>query len=76
MCVLTLQELVQSFDRLCTPDGATPELNVTDLVRDPSVLQDAIEVAKDNVIEWMQAQDQLLAKQAEEQQFVFRVKKP
>jgi plasmid maintenance system antidote protein VapI len=50
-----------------------PELNVAELVQEPSALADAVAISKDSVIEWMELQEALVAKQPEPE-FMFRVK--
>jgi hypothetical protein len=71
---LLLQELVSSFQEVCAEAGkqlGVGELNVADLVQEPGVLQDAVDISKESVIEWMEMQQQLLAQDPD---FVFRVK--
>lgn len=76
---LPAQDLVSSFQAVCSaaaeqlaPAG---ELDVSALVGEPGALADAVDVSKESVIEWMEAQEALLAKQgAAEPEFVFRVK--
>eukprot|EP00878_Enallax_costatus_P016343 GHUV01017143.1.p2 GENE.GHUV01017143.1~~GHUV01017143.1.p2 ORF type:complete len:247 (+),score=116.42 GHUV01017143.1:1209-1949(+) len=71
------QDLVSSFQSLCTAaaDQLVPgDLDVSDLVKDASVLSDAVNISKDSVIEWMEMQEELLAKEPKQSDFVFRVK--
>lgn len=76
-CWCPLQDLVSSFQSLCTAaaEQLVPgDLDVSELVRDASTLSDAVDLSKDSVIEWMEMQEELLAKEPKQSEFVFRVK--
>lgn len=69
-----VQDLVTSFQEVCAEAGkqlGVGELDVSQLVHEPGVLKEAIDISKESVIEWMEMQEQLLAKEPD---FVFRVK--
>lgn len=74
----SFSELVSSFRRVVAADKGEGELDVRSIVGDASVLPDALALAKDSVIEWMEVQETLVQKQerAKEKQFVFQVKAP
>jgi hypothetical protein len=72
-------ELVSSFRRVVAAEaGAGSEIDVRSIVGDAAVLPEALAIAKDNVIEWMEVQESLIQQQerAKEKQFVFKVKAP
>lgn len=65
---------MSSFQEVCAEAGkqlGVGELDVSDLVQEPGVLQAAVDISKESVIEWMEMQQQLLAQDPD---FVFRVK--
>lgn len=67
------QDLVASFQQVCSAaaEQLVPgQLDVADLVKEPSSLSDAVNLSKDSVIEWMEMQEELIAKP----EFVFQVK--
>lgn len=70
--------LVDSFRTVCEQaegNKATGDLDVEQLVKEPGALKEALAISKDSVIEWMELQESLLAKEKEkEAEFVFRVK--
>jgi acetyl-CoA carboxylase carboxyl transferase subunit beta len=76
------EDLVASYTTLCAAGEAASELDVAEAVRrDPDLLQQAVDLAKGSVVEWVEAQDALLARTAgsgngktKEGDFVFRVK--
>lgn len=77
VAALVLQDLVSSFQSLCTAaaDQLVPgELDVSDLVKDASMLSDAVNISRDSVIEWMEMQEELLVREPKQSDFVFRVK--
>jgi acetyl-CoA carboxylase carboxyl transferase subunit beta len=72
-------DLVASYTTLCAAGEAASELDVADAVRrDPELLQQAVDLAKGSVVEWVEAQDALLSRskdgKTKEGDFVFRVK--
>ncbi|KAI8465400.1 MAG: ClpP/crotonase-like domain-containing protein [Monoraphidium minutum] len=70
--------LVASFRRVVAADGGRPEVDVRSLVGDGAALDEALEVSKAGVIEWMEVQESLLQQneRAKEKQFLFKVKAP
>ncbi|KAF8069433.1 accD [Scenedesmus sp. PABB004] len=70
------QDLVSSFQSVCASAAEQlvgGELDVSELVGEPAALDDAVALSKDSVIEWMEVQAELLAKEPAPE-FVFRVK--
>lgn len=71
------QDLVSSYAALCQANGAAAgaaaDVDVRQLVADPAILQEAVDLARQNTIEWVEVQEKLIAK---EPQFAFRVKEP
>lgn len=66
-----------SFQQVCTAAAeqlVSGDLDVSDLVREPSALADAVDLSKDSVIEWMEMQEELVSKEPKQPDFLFRVK--
>jgi hypothetical protein len=74
---LHLQDLVASFRQVCTSAAGSTnpgDIDVSELVKEPSALNDAVSISLDSVIEWMEMQEELLKKEPQQPEFVFRVK--
>jgi hypothetical protein len=72
-----LQELVASFQQVCSSAAeslTSGDLDVADLVKEPAALSDAVSISRDSVIEWMEMKEELLKKEPQQPEFVFRVK--
>lgn len=66
--------LVDSFKAVCeAADKGDKVLDVEQLVHEPGALKEALAISKDSVIEWMEVQESLVAKE-KVPDFVFRVK--
>ena len=66
--------LVDSFKAVCeAAEKGDKVLDVEQLVHEPGALKEALAISKDSVIEWMEVQESLVAKE-KVPDFVFRVK--
>jgi acetyl-CoA carboxylase carboxyl transferase subunit beta len=64
-------ELVSSFETVCSSSAA--DMDVKDLVKDESILKEAISMAKSSTVSWVEQQETLINAKASDRQFVFKV---
>ncbi|GBF89980.1 hypothetical protein Rsub_02686 [Raphidocelis subcapitata] len=70
-------ELVSSFRRVVAAERGEGEVDVRALVSDDSLLPDALAVARDSVVEWLEVEDAAAeAERAKDKKFLFKVKAP
>jgi acetyl-CoA carboxylase carboxyl transferase subunit beta len=74
----SFSELVSSFRRVVAAETGAGELDVRSVVGDAALLPEALQIAKESVVEWMEVEETPLQQQerAQEKQFVFKVKAP